>query len=818
MQTNDKSSLEINLSINYIREFLKDLFDELKTKLNNLIASTKYVTLRDNEIISMVLLKLDEIDIDNEAREILNFLPKDIFYDDFIKYIESFLVNKSRIHFAYDKLAVNVALRQIYETTPSSILESMKLMSEHGIVNETTLEFYSKNDNIINETIDNNRDLLFDYVGLSALRKAYIISRKPKKGKPILFERPQYVFMRVSQGIHGNDISDIYQTYNYMSLKYFTHATPTLFNAGTKYNQLSSCYLISIEDSLKNIYKTSIDEMVDIQASGGGIGCTIASIRPIDAEIKGSNGAVSNGIIPLCRVLNEQARYITQGGKRKGSIAVYVECWHVEILDFLCLRLNTGSENLRTRDLSLGLWMCDLFMERCANEEMWSLMCPTESKGLELVYGEEFNKLYTKYENEGKYIRQIPARIIWESIVKSSVETGFPYILFKDTANKKSNQSNLGTIRTSNLCAEIIEYSDENETAVCNLASICLPALIKNNNGKKYFDFCQLNEISHILVNNLNKVIDINKYPSEKSKRSNMKHRPIGIGVQGLYDVFNILGLDFESDEARKLDEKIHETIYFGSVDESINQARRYGSYESFNGSYSSQGKLQFDLWKEDSEKDKYAKSWNVDNSYLNYDWTQIKEKLKTYGLRNSLITALMPTATTSQIMGYSEGFEPVTSNIYVRSTLSGEFTSVNVNLVIDLIKLNLWNDEMRKLLLINEGSVQQIVQIPENLRKVYKTAFEIKQRSIIEHCAIRGKFIDQSQSMNLFMSQPTYQTLTIALYHGWKLGLKTGVYYLRSQPASKPIKFGIDIIEKENLEKQNELKKCPINCDNCGA
>jgi ribonucleoside-diphosphate reductase alpha chain len=673
------------------------------------------------------------------------------------------------------------------------------------LVSEELYNIVSKNKEKLNTIIDYQRDYLFDYFGFKTLERAYLL-RVNKK----IIERPQHMWMRVAIGIHGNDIKDVLQTYDLMSKKYFTHATPTLFNAGTNRPQLSSCFLCSInEDSVSGIFD-SLKEVALISKYAGGIGLHIHQIRGNGSHIRGTNGT-SNGIIPMLRVFNNTARYIDQAGKRLGSIAVYLETWHSDIESFLELKKNHGSEEDRCRDLFLALWISDLFMERVKSEGKWSLMCPDKCTGLSDVYGDDFKELYEKYESEGKYVKQINAQDLWFKILEAQIEQGVPYILYKDAANKKSNQKNLGTIKSSNLCAEVLIYSSPEETGVCNLASICLPSYVED--GK--FNFDKLHEITKVITKNLNKVIDKNFYPIEKARISNLKHRPIGIGVQVLADVFIMLRHPFESENAKQLNKDIFETIYHAAVEASmelskkrhkiindikninskvleedinnyINEFERdipnpkyIGAYSSFEGSPISQGLFQFDLW-------------NTQPS-SRYDWDNLRAEIKEYGVRNSLLLSPMPTASTSQIMGFNESFEPFTNNIFQRKTLSGEFIIINKYLINDLISKGLWNKELKDTIILHEGSVQDIQEIDDELKAIYKTAWEIKQRNIIDMSADRGQYICQTQSLNIFMEEPDFQKLSSMHFYAHSKGLKTGSYYLRTRPKAKTQQFTID-------------------------
>jgi len=585
-------------------------------------------------------------------------------------------------------------------------------------------------------------------------------------------ERPQHLFMRVAVGVHGNDIDAAIETYNLMSERWFIHATPTLFNAGTPKPQLSSCFLLSMtEDSINGIFET-LQRCALISQSAGGIGLSIHNVRATGSYIKGTGGT-SNGIIPMLRVFNDAARYVDQGGgKRKGAFAVYLEPWHADIFEFLDLKKNHGKEELRARDLFYALWIADLFMERVKSDSDWSLFCPNECPGLFDVYGDKFEALYHQYEQEGRARKTVKARDLWTAILESQVETGTPYILYKDAANKKSNQQNLGTIRSSNLCTEIIEYTAPDEVAVCNLASLALPKYVVNGQ----FDFDKLVEITRVVTRNLNKVTDINYYPIPEARNSNMRHRPIGLGVQGLADAFILCGMPFDSEEARQLNKDIFEAIYFAAVTESCDLAEQLGAYETFQGSPMSKGLFQFDLW-------------DVTPSGR-WDWASLRERVKKHGLRNSLLVAPMPTASTSQILGNNECFEPYTSNLYTRRTLAGEHIVVNKHLMRDLVRLGLWDEEMREAIMAANGSIQGIEVIPQNIRDIYKTAYEISQKVIIDMSADRGAFICQSQSLNVFMEAPTFAKLSSMHFYAWQKGLKTGMYYLRSKAATDPIKF----------------------------
>jgi ribonucleoside-diphosphate reductase alpha subunit len=677
-------------------------------------------------------------------------------------------------HPDYGILAARIAVSNLHKTTNKSFVEVMKELYQHSLVSDSLHEFCTKNAAEIDSIIIYDRDFTYDYFGFKTLQKSYLIRINDN-----IVERPQHMIMRVSIGIHGDDMKSIKETYDIMSRKLVTHASPTLFNSGTPNNQLSSCFLLTVpEDSLHSIY-TTLHQCATISKSAGGIGLAISNIRANGSLIRGTNGK-ADGIVPMLRVFNDTARYVNQGGRRKGAVAIYLEPWHADILQFLDLRKNHGAEESRCRDLFYGLWIPDLFMERVEANATWSLMCPDECHGLQDAYGTGFQNLYEQYESEGKFKSQIPAREIWRAILDAQVETGTPYMLYKDAVNNKTNQQNLGTIKSSNLCCEICEYTSLEEVAVCNLASIALSKFVTNQD----FDFHTLYEVTKVLTTNLNKIIDINKYPIQEAKHSNLKHRPIGLGVQGLANVFLMLKIPFTSPEAKQLNIEIFETIYFAALDQSCTLAERDGPYASYEGSPVSQGILQFDMW-------------NVTPTDR-WDWAALRKRIKAYGVRNSLLTAPMPTASTSQILGNNECFEPITSNIYVRRTMAGEFVCVNHYLVNDLIELNIWNQNMKDKIISQNGSIQNIEEIPENIRELYRTVWELKTKDLIDMAADRGPFIDQSQSLNIFMLDTSYAKMTSMHFYGWKKGLKTGMYYLRTKSAADAIKFTCSIQNKD--------------------
>ncbi len=683
-------------------------------------------------------------------------------------------------HPDFAKLAARIAVSNLHKTTSKSFSNTMKRLYQHvdaktgqnaPMISKETWKVIKANAAVLDDAIFYDRDFSYDFFGFKTLERSYLMKIEGK-----VVERPQHLLMRVAVGIHGEDIPAAIETYDLLSEKWFTHATPTLFNAGTPKPQLSSCFLLTMkDDSIDGIYDT-LKNCAKISQSAGGIGLSVHNIRAKGSYIKGTGGT-SNGIVPMLRNFDMTARYVDQGGgKRKGSFAIYLEPWHADIFEFLDLKKNHGKEEMRARDLFYAMWIPDLFMKRVESNEMWSLFCPNEAPGLADCYGEEFERLFEKYEKEGKFRKQIKAQDLWFEILESQIETGTPYILYKDAANKKSNQKNLGTIKSSNLCTEIIEYTSEDEIAVCNLASIALPKFIVD--GK--FDHQKLYEITKVATRNLNKVIDVNYYPIPEAKKSNMRHRPIGLGVQGLADAFILLRMPFDSEEARGLNKDIFETIYFGAMEASMELAKTLGPYETFKGSPVSKGIFQFDMW-------------GVTPSSGRWDWEQLKRDVKQFGVRNSLLVAPMPTASTSQILGNNECFEPYTSNIYSRRTLSGEFIVVNKHLMKDLMSTGLWSDTMRQKLIGANGSIQSIPEIPQNIKDLYKTVWEISQKAIIDMSADRGAYICQSQSLNIHITNPNFGKLTSMHFYAWKKGLKTGMYYLRSTAAADAIKFTLD-------------------------
>lgn len=682
-------------------------------------------------------------------------------------------------HPDYAILASRIAVSNLHKNTTKSFTATMRKLyhyidSKTGnklpLIADDVMKIIESNEELLDSTIIYDRDFGFDYFGFKTLEKSYLLKIDGK-----IAERPQHMYMRVAIGIHKDDIESAIATYHLMSERWMTHATPTLFNAGTPKPQMSSCFLLTMkEDSIEGIYDT-LKQTAKISQSAGGIGLSIHNIRATGSYIGGTNGT-SNGIIPMLRVFNDTARYVDQGGgKRKGAFAIYLEPWHADVFEFLDLRKNHGKEEMRARDLFYALWICDLFMKRVEANEQWSLFCPNEAPGLSECWGDAFEQLYTHYEAEGKARKTIKAQDLWFAILQSQIETGTPYMLYKDAANAKSNQQNLGTIKSSNLCTEIMEYTSKDEVAVCNLASIALPRFVVNGS----FDHQKLYEVTYQATKNLNKIIDNNYYPVEEASNSNLKHRPIGLGVQGLADVFIMLRLPFESEMAKLLNANIFETIYFAAMSASNDLAKVEGVYETYEGSPVSKGVFQYDMW-------------GVTPS-TRWDWAALKASVQQYGVRNSLLVAPMPTASTSQIFGNNECFEPYTSNIYTRRVLSGEFIIVNKHLLKDLVNLGLWNNNMKNRIIASNGSIQHIEEIPAEIKELYKTVWEIKQRSIIDMAADRGAYICQSQSLNLFVDQPTSSKLTSMHFYAWKKGLKTGMYYLRTQAATQAVQFTVE-------------------------
>ncbi|XP_038055328.1 ribonucleoside-diphosphate reductase large subunit-like [Patiria miniata] len=695
-------------------------------------------------------------------------------------------------HPDYAILAARIAVSNLHKETKKIFSEVMTDLYDYinprndkpsPLISDKTYQIIMEHKDKLNSAIIYDRDYDYQYFGFKTLERSYLLKLNGK-----VAERPQHMLMRVAVGIHENDIDAAIETYNLLSEKWFTHASPTLFNAGTCRPQLSSCFLLTMsDDSIEGIYDT-LKQCALISKTAGGIGVNVHKIRATGSYIAGTNGQ-SNGLLPMLRVYNNTARYVDQGGnKRPGAFAIYLEPWHADIFDFLDCKKNHGKEEQRARDLFYGLWIPDLFMRRVEGNQDWCLMCPNECPGLSDCWGEEFDKLYEKYESEGKYRKKIKAQYLWQAIVQAQTETGTPYMLYKDACNSKSNQQNLGTIKCSNLCTEIIEYSSPDEVAVCNLASIALPMYVRPN---RTFDFQKLAEVTEVVTKNLNKIININYYPVEEARRSNFRHRPIGIGVQGLADAFIKMRFPFESPQAQKLNIQIFETIYYAALKASCELAKEHGPYETYEGCPASKGILQYDMW-------------NVTPTDL-HDWAALKADIAKYGLRNSLLLAPMPTASTAQILGNNESIEPYTSNIYTRRVLSGEFQIVNQHLLKDLTESGLWNDDMKNLLIAHNGSIQNISEIPKDTKELYKTVWEISQKNILKMAADRGAYIDQSQSLNIHIAAPNFGKMTSMHFHAWKLGLKTGMYYLRTRPAANPIQFTLDKQKADASMKKSE-------------
>jgi ribonucleotide reductase alpha subunit len=965
-QKNYFSSLDINKNF-----YIEKEWDE--NKINELIQICIDYQIIHNYESKKYLENPEVFNQDNIVRDIYSKLPKKISENKIYYYVADYFANRIKNHFIYDQIASYFAVVRLQKTTTENYYDVIhhlyhnrdKQGNDLHLVNEELYMTVLLNKKEIQKKLDYSRDFLLDFFAIRTLERSYLlrsfyknidINTKAHENdkEALILERPQHLFMRVSLALWGGNLDRVFETYDNLSLKYFTHATPTLFNSGTNRQQLASCFLESVDDNIESIFRT-ISNTAYISKWAGGIGIHISSIRAKGSLIRGTNGK-SDGVVPLCVLLEKEARYINQGGKRNGSIALYLEPWHSDVYDFIELRQPNGDENMRARDLFLALWTPDLFMKRILENGMWSLMCPDQCPGLNTSHGDSFEKLYLKYESEGRFVKQVRALELWNKIIECQIQSGMPYLLYKDHANNKSNQKNLGTIRSSNLCvagdtniltkhgnfsieqfrdqfveiwngfewsnvevkktgvnkelmeitfnnikhikctpyhkfyilenneqievranelkigdsiipyylpcvnetklinniyvsdiknnisiedtycftepkrhygvfngiltgqcAEVIEYSDYNETATCNLASIGLPRFIKyDNEGKPFYDFEKLIEIARLCTRNLNRIIDITYYPIEPAKVSNLRHRPIGIGIQGLVDVYNIFGYPFGSEEAKLLNRKIHETIYYGALLESNELSKEFGPYDTFIGSPMSKGQLQYHMWGLENK-----------DLLMGFDWDSLVENIKTYGVRNSLLTALMPTASTAQIMGNCESFEPYHSNIFIRETLAGEFIVVNKNLMKDLIKEGLWSEKIRKKIVIDNGSIQNISEIPQKYKDIYKTAFEIKLKDIIDQSADRGVFVDQSQSLNLFMGESDRNKLHSAHIHSWKRGLKTGMYYLRSRPATDPINFGVDVEEIKQLKKEmtSVEKVCKwrpgiklSECDVCSA
>ena len=755
-----------------------------------IMSSEMYVTKRDGqtEIVSFdkILRRIKRIGLEagikinytTLAMKVIDQLYDNISTTKIDELTADQCASMSSIHYDYATLASHITVSNHHKNTEADFATVMSqlhnYMDKHNkqspLVTKELLDVVEANKERIASALDFKRDYVFDYFGFKTLEKSYLMRINDK-----VVERPQHMWMRVSLGIHGSNIDDAIKTYDLMSQKYFTHATPTLFNAGTPRPQLSSCFLIAMEkDSIEGIYNT-LKDCALISKWAGGIGLHIHNIRATNSHIRGTNGT-SNGIVPMLRVFNNTAKYVDQGGgKRNGSFAIYIEPWHADIEKFLEMRKNHGDEELKARDLFYALWIPDLFMNRVKSDGLWTLMCPDECPGLSDVYGEEFEALYSKYELMGKGRTTVKARELWFKVLDAQMETGTPYLCYKDSANKKSNQKNVGIIKSSNLCSEVMEVSTPDETAVCNLASIGLPTFVENG----VFNYDKLQEVAGVITRNLNKVIDVNYYPTEKTRVSNLKHRPIGIGVQGLADVFMLLNMAFYSDEAKEVNKRIFETIYYGALHASADLAAIDGPYETYAGSPASQGKLQYDLWSV------------TPSNHL--DWSALKAKIATTGLRNSLLLAPMPTASTSQILGFNECFEPFTSNIYSRRTLAGEFVLTNRHLIKELIDMGLWNTELKNNIIANNGSIQHIENIPDAVKLKYRTVWEIPMRHIIDMAADRGAFICQSQSLNLWQEDPNYNSLTSMHFYAWSKGLKTGMYYLRRRGKHKAQQFTIE-------------------------
>lgn len=739
--------------------------------------------------IQSLAVGLEHVNPDVVAQKVCSQIADGIKTSDLDEFAaETCAMMQARNHPNYGRLAARLLIDNHQKNTPATMKDVAQQLDRAGVVSGDYLEVATRQCEALDAMMDSSRDFLIDYFGFKTLLNGYLL--RDREGRTV--ERPQHLWMRVAIQLHGDDLERVKETYDALSLGYFIHATPTLFNAGTPHPQLSSCFLVQMEsDSIEGIYNT-LGECAQISKWAGGIGLSVHNIRARDSAIKGTNGK-STGIVPMLKVFNDTAKYVNQGGKRNGSFAIYMEPWHADIEEFLRLKLNTGNEEDRARDLFYGLWIPDLFMKRVEEDGVWSLMCPNECPRLADLWGEQFEILYTHYEETKAYRKQIPAKKLWQMILDAQIQTGTPYLCYKDAANRKSNQQNLGTIKSSNLCTEIMEYTSPDETAVCNLGSLALPRFVTNG----AFDFTALRAYTGILTRNLNKVIDMNFYPTPKCRRSNMAHRPIGIGVQGLADVFAMLRLQWTSEAAAQLNREIFENMYYAAVSASVDESvmanhreewrgievdiPRRGTYPTYEGSPASRGKLQYDLWEQEPTRTPYL------------DWAYLKEIVARYGMRNSLLIAPMPTASTSQILGNNECIEPFTSNMYSRRVLSGEFVVINKYLVEDLVQRGLWTGDIRSQIIANNGSVQSIAEIPSEIRDLYKTAWEIPMKTLINLAADRAPFICQSQSLNLFVAEPTYSKLSSMHVYAWKKGLKTGCYYLRTKGAAKAQQFTVE-------------------------
>jgi ribonucleoside-diphosphate reductase alpha chain len=741
------------------------------------------------------LEQINSIDIDVVAQKVIEQIYDGISSSEIDDLAANISISMSIEEPHYADLASRIAVSNIQKNTPNTFNKAMEILHKAGIVNESYYKTCLKYRKEIQGELEHNRDYKFDYFGIKTLERSYLL----KKDK-VIIERPQYMYMRVAVALYPDNIDSILECYDGLSRKLFTHASPTLFNAGTMRQQCSSCYLLSTEDSIGGIFKT-ITDCAHISKHAGGIGISVSNIRAKDSKIRTTNGH-SDGIVPMLKVYNETARYVNQSSKRNGSFAMYLEPHHADIFDFLDMKKNTGDVNLRARDLLYALWIPDLFMKKVENDEDWYLMCPDESKGLDEVYGNEYEKLYMDYVSKGIYRKKIKARELWNSILVAQIETGTPYICYKDSVNKKSNQKHLGVIKSSNLCAEICLYNTPDSTAVCNIATISLPKFIEVKNGHKVYNYDKLGEITRLLVRNLNKVIDINYYPTPETEHNNKEHRPIAIGVQGLYNVFMEMRYPFDSPDAKHLNKNIFECIQYYAIMESCDMSIEFGPYNSYTGSPISKGIFQHNMWGIDKDAEEN----------LCLSWDTLRQKVMKHGVRNSLLTALPPTASTSQILGNVESFEVLTSNFYMRRVLSGNYPIINRYLINDLMHLKLWNSSIKKQIITNDGSIQGIKEIPQELKNLYKTTWEVSQKTTISLAADRAPFIDHSQSLNIFIAAPTVAKLSSMHFYGWKSGLKTGMYYLRSLAASSAEKFSVDTQMKElvcSIDNREACESC---------
>lgn len=744
------------------------------------------------------LFRIDEFTL---AKEAISRLYNGITTAEIDNFVAIHCSEKICVDPQYDKLSIGFCIGRLHKVTKADYMETTNNLYynydvnglQYSLINDEYYNFVKEHILVIQKALDYDKDYNFDYFGYKTLENKYLSKATTKEGVTRIIERPQHIFMRVALSLNMDSIKNAIKTYKYLSQRCFIFGSPTLYNAGMRTQQLASCFLIHVSDDLEDMFN-KIKNISQISKQAGGLSVNLSNIRAIGSKIR-STGGISKGLYPYIEIIQNVADYINQGGRRNGSAAVYLEPWHAEIYEFCGMRRNTGDQSKKCRNLFYALWICDLFMKRVQEDSYWSLMCPDMCPGLTTSFGKEFEELYVKYEEEKRYIKQVKAKELFMLILESQIETGMPYMLYKDNVNKKNNQHHIGTIQSSNLCAEIVEYTNRDEIAVCSLSSICLPSFY--NKETKEMDYAKLKDVAGIVTMNLDNSVDINVYPCKETSYSHLKHRPLGIGVQGLADLYILMGLEYDSLQAREVNRKIFETIYFGALSKSCELAKLKGAYSTYEGSHFSEGLFQWNLWNK-----------TKDYMLMDYDWDTLRNRIKRYGIRNSLLTTIMPTASTSQIMGFSEYTEPITSNLYTRSTMSGKFLIINKYLIEKLIELNIWNEKIKQKLIKYNGSIQNINEIPDDIKRIFKTTYEIGNRAIIDQSIERGPFIDQTQSLNLFMDIPDYTKLLTAHFYGWSNGLKTGMYYLKTKPAINGIKFGIDVDENEQ-ENNNNMEIC---------